>query len=123
MNHARYYHGCAFVPSTEKSEDQVVVVGGFQGGPTVESLSTNNEKVWRPKENVPLPGLVWHAVTNAISPNYLLFTVGDGFSGAGSGAIYGLTHSNKWELVGNLRSKRYFHTSLNLPRKDIPDCV
>ena len=120
MNHPRYWHGCAFVPSTEENEDQVVVVAGYRSDSTVEYLSTNS-KEWMLKESVPL-SLWGNAVTKANSPDYLVFSVG-GYSSGGINRIYGLSNTNKWEVVANLKSSRYYHSSLKVPRKHVPNCA
>lgn len=126
MNNVREGNNCAFVPSTGESEDQVVVVAGDGNGSTVEFLSIN-AKEWMKKESVPLTMLYWHGVTNAHSSNYSIYVTG-GFGYPGPiddpiTTIYGFTHSNTWEVVTRLKNSRYGHTSLSLPRKDIPDCV
>ena len=124
MNHPRDDHGCAFVSSTEESEGQVVVVAGYRSGSTVESLSANSANEWMLKESVPINSLVGNAVTKANSPHYLVFSAG-GRSSSGDDikTIYGLSHSNKWEVVGNITNSRSYHSSLNLCRKDIPNCA
>ena len=120
MNHPRYCHGCAFVPSTEDSEDQVVVVAGYGSDSTVESLSTNSNE-WMLKESVPL-SLYGNAVTKANSPDYLLYSIG-GYSSGAINRIYGLSNTNMWEVVANLTNPRYYHSSLSLRKEDIPNCT
>ena len=121
MNHPRYCHGCAFVPSTEDSEDQVVVVAGYGSDSTVESLSTNSNE-WMLKESVPL-SLYGNAVTKANSPDYLVFSVGGRSASGDMKAIYGLSHTNRWEVVANLKNSRSFHSSCNVPRKYLTNCA
>ena len=121
MNHPRYWHGCAFVSSTEEGEGQVVVVAGDGSDSTVESLSTNS-KEWMLKESVPL-SLYGNAVTKANSPDYLVFSVGGRSASGDIKAIYGLSHTNKWEVVANLKNSRSFHSSCNVPRKYFPNCA
>ena len=119
MNHLRSSHGCAFVPSTEKGEDQVVVVGGIKSDSTVESLSTNS-KQWMLKEGWELL-VSGNAVTNSNSPNYLLYFVG-GYNSGEIDKIYGFSHSNSWDYVARLTKTRAWHSSLSLGRTDIPGC-
>lgn len=121
MNHPRDGHGCAFVPSTEESDDQVVVVAGVGSDSTVESLSTNSNE-WMLKESVPL-SLPYNEVTKANSPEYLLYSIGGYSSGMYINKVYGLSNTNKWEVVENMTNSRSFHSSLNVPKKYLPNCA
>ena len=126
MIHAREDHGCTLVQSNVKTEAQVIVVGGVGSDSrlnTVESLQRNSNK-WMSKEPIPLESLLWHAVTHANSPEYLLYSIGgciDTFHCTKT--IYGLTNYNTWKVVANLKFERVHHTSLNVQSKDIPGCA
>ena len=125
MKHPRSSHGCAFVPSTEKNQAQVVVVGGYEGlghanekDSTVETFQANMNE-WTSKNSFPLKNYYSSqrevAVVNSKSPEYLVYSIGGrDYKGYPISTIYGLAHSNQWEVVGSAEYTHSSHTSINL---------
>lgn len=132
MNHGKYAHGCATIPATEDQEAQIIVMGGTtynhypKGDNTTISLNLSSLK-WSIIGETPLNRIHGHTTTNSNSPEYRVYSIGGLYyvpdeEDTFLTAIYGLNHSNKWELVGNLSQGRVYHTSLNIPLQDIPGC-
>ena len=130
MKHPRSSHGCAFVPSTDKTQAQVIVVGGDEWlghanerDSTVETFQTNMNE-WTSKKSFPLKNY-WRefTVVNSKSPEYLVYSIGGrDYKGYPISTIYGLAHFNDWEVVANTVDTHSYHTSLNLQKEDIGGC-
>lgn len=123
MNSARYSHGCTTISSTEDRSTQIIVVGGFESGSSVEILNVSSS-FWFTVAKIPLEDLKDNSLIASNSLHYKLYTIGGRYSGSYSysKAIYGLTYSNTWVYVANLTEGRYGHTSLNVAKNDIPGC-
>ena len=119
MKTARNLHGCTTIPSTEKRNAQIIVVGGSFNENTVEILDISSNS-WFNAGNVPLPGPIANSLAVSNSPEYKVYSIGGSPSGR---AIFGLTQSNAWVHVGNLTEERRFHRSLNVDKEDIPGCA
>ena len=125
MNYARYEHGCLTIPSTVNTNAQIVVVGSDKWNESsveVLDVSTNS---WSIVAKTPLNSMRTMSITTSKSPEFQLYlTSGISFRSRGfEKAIYGLTYSNEWKLVGNLNKKLGYHTTLNLEQNEIPGCI
>ena len=120
MNRGRRYHGCTTIPSTNGGNAEIIVVGGRSSEDTVESLAVASDS-WVNIAQTPIRNLKAHSIVASNSPEYKLYSIGGDSSGFVS-SIYGLTNSNTWEFIGNISAARGYHTSLNIPQKDIPGC-
>ena len=129
MSHRRRLHGCTFVPKTNKTRAQVIVVAGKHSEDTVERLDVVS-KEWKTIGKTPFPNktLEYNAIRSpaliyANSTEFILYSIGGWSSLQGYGplkGIYGLTHSYEWKHVQNLTMQRAFHTSVML--RDILGC-
>ena len=120
MNGPRAWCGCTTIPSTEERNAQIVVVGSFNSKSTVEILDVSSNS-WFNVAKIPFTqSLYGNSLTASNSPEYKLYSIGGTVS---NGAIYGLTQSDGWVHVGNLTENRWYHTSLNVDKKDIPGCA
>ena len=126
MNEIRQSHGCT---TTYLDNSKVVlVVGGYDENNYLDTMEMydplkNEWKVHSTRLPLPLQGL---QVVNSHSLNRLAYAIGGfGFGGSQVGsqtAIYGLSRTEKWELVGNLKQKRYYHASLNIKSNEFQVC-
>ena len=122
MNSARYSHGCTTISSTWERSTQIIVVGGFESGSTVEILNVSSSS-WFNVAKIPLEDLKDNSLIASNSLQYKVYSIGGRYSESIlTKAIYGLTYSNTWIHVGDLTEGRARHTSLNVARKDIPGC-
>ena len=122
MNSARYSHGCTTIPSIGERSTQIIVVGGFESGSTVEILNVSSSS-WFNVAKIPLEDLKDNSLIASNSLQYKVYSIGGRYSGSIlTKAIYGLTYSNTWVYVANLTEGRYGHTSLNVAKNDIPGC-
>ena len=124
LNEARRYHGCA--TASYKGAVHVFVVGGYNGN-RLDSMEVFNVKEERWIEDfrstklpVPLDSL---QVVQAHSPDFLVYAVG-GVSNdiLVVSTIYGLSRNKQWEKIGDLKTKRYWHATVNIASNDIPGC-
>ena len=116
MLNERRFHSCLYVPPTAETKGQVIIIGGSKSNATVESFDSS--KTWKTIEKLPYEGFTRDfVVTNANAPEYLFYLI------AGpTKEIYGLLRSNHWAILGHLSEPRSEHTTLNIPRKNIPGC-
>ena len=130
MNEAREGHGCT--TTTINGLKTVLVVGGRDQYLTplktmeLYDTSTNEWKIhswFLPNELEDLQ------VLHSRSLKYFAYLIGgyyqwdyDKPESRAQSAIYGWNRKLKWELVGNLKQKRYAHASLNLRKNDLPGC-
>ena len=62
-------------------------------------------------------------VVHANSPDFLVYVVGGADSNDDSvSTIYGLSKNKQWEKIGDLKTKRYWHATVNIASNDIPGC-
>ena len=125
MNYARSQHGCITIPSTLKTNAQIIVVGGDKRNESAVEVLDVSSNSWSIIANSPLLGMRTMSLTTSNSPEYQFYLSG-GISSSESEFekfILGLTYSNEWKLVGNLKRKLGYHTTLNLDKKDIPGCA
>ena len=125
MKEARYVHGCA--TAHYNGSDHVFVVGGEgHWGSKFDSIEVFNvnEGKWIDafrSANLPVP-LAFPQVVEANSANYFVYAVGGRGNLGGVSTIYGLNYSKQWEKIGNLATKRFYHTTINMGSNDIPGC-
>ena len=115
MKEARHSHSCT---TTFLGNSKVVLVaGGYDGNRNLDMM-----EMYDPSKNkwtihsarLPLP-LQRFQMVNSHSLNYLAYVIGGwGSDWNVKGTIYGLSRTEKWELVGNLKQKRESHRSLNI---------
>ena len=121
MNQARRSHGCA--KASMNGLDNVISVGGIdENFDTLDSLETFKvkENKWiRQSSKLPIPLYGLQAI-RANSPQYLVYVTGGQNSNGYQPTIYGLRYNLKWILIGNLTTKRSYHSSVNLRLKYIP---
>ena len=123
MNDVRFRHGCT--TTIFGNSKVVIVVGGYDG-----NGFSNKMEMYHPLKNewtlhssrLPLP-LVTPQVVSSHSLNYIAYAIGGYANGEAQSAIYGLSRTEKWELVGNLKQKRGYHASLNINYNYLPDCI
>ena len=124
MNEIRLYHGCT---TTIFGTSNVVLVVGGNNIDDIEQWNTM--EMYHPMKNewtlhssrLPLP-LTDLQVVNSHSLNYIAYAIGGYSNGEAQSAIYGLSRTEEWELVGNLEQKRNGHASLNIKNNDYPVC-
>ena len=129
MLNRRRLHGCVYVPMTNKTGAQVIVVAGKHSLDTVETFDVSSRE-WKTIGKTPFPNgtleynaLRSPAVINANSMDFILYSIGGWSSYQSYGAfkgIYGLTPSYEWKFVQNLTKGRAFHTSLIV--RNVPGC-
>ena len=123
MTYARSQHGCITIPSTAKSNAQIVVVGGDKWNESSVEVLDVSSNSWSLIAKTPLNRMLRMSITTSKSSEYQLYLSGGISFGDFEKAILGLTYSNEWKLVGNLKRKLGFHTTLNLDKNDIPGCA
>ena len=115
MNQARRSHGCA--KASMNGLDNVISVGGIdENFNTLDSLETFKvkENKWiRQSSKLPIPLYGLQAI-RANSPQYLVYVTGGQNSNGYQPTIHGLRYNLKWTLIGNLTTKRSYHSSVNL---------
>ena len=140
MEHKRRWHACISIAGNNKAKGGVYVIGGMDAEKnfenTIEKLEFGANK-WVTKGEISgsLADLLLQTVAEANSQDYILYSIGGNkrydtiftrshglYQYRSQNGIYGLTHSYEWKLVGNLINGRIYHTSLNMLRKDIPNC-
>ena len=122
MNEIRRWHGCT--TTTSGNSKVVLVVGGYDENNYLDTMEMYDplKNEWKLKSTrLPLP-LYGLQVVNSHSLNYLAYAIGGDGNVDYQTAIYGLSRTEKWELVGNLKQKRYIHASLNIKNNDFPGC-
>ena len=123
MKEKRRYHGCT--TTIFGASKVVLVVGGYRSGNTWDTM-----EMYHPLKNewtlhstrlpLPLHGL---QVVNSHSLNYFAYAIGGSQGGSGrQTAIYGLSRTENWELVGNLKQKHAFHASMTIKNNGFPVC-
>ena len=125
MNEARYDHGCA--TASYKDEVHVFVVGGTNENGYSDSMEVFNvmEEKWiNDFQNTILPVPLYDLqVVPAHSPEYFVYTVGGAdLNGNSISTIYGLNKNKQWEKIGDLKTKRFGHATVNYASNDIPKC-
>ena len=121
MNEVRKDHGCAAtIFGTSKV---ALVVGGNNRNGFLDTMEMYDSNEWTlHSTRLPLPRF-YLQIVNSYSLNYLVYAIGGyGRPGDVQGEIYGLNKTEKWELVGNMKQKRYMHASLNIKSNDFPIC-
>ena len=124
MNEVRLGHGCT---TTFFNNSKIALVVGGNGLDLDTKLNTMEMYVpWKDEwtlHSTRLPlSLCCLQVVKSHSLNYLMYVIGGRTELDSQKAVYGLTKSMKWELATNLTQKRFDHVSLNIGRKDAPDC-
>ena len=122
MNEVRRLHGCA--TASYKGVAHVFVVGGYNGN-KLDSMEVFNvkDKRWiddfrSTKLTVPLTRL---QVVHANSPDFLVYAVGGRDSNYDPvSTIYGLRKNKQWEKIGDLKTKRSNHATINIETNPIP---
>ena len=119
MNEARSSHGCA--TASYNGAVHVFVVGGFKGNynERFDSMEVFNvmEERWiddfrSTKLPVPLSTL---QVVHAHSPDFLVYAVGGMDSNGNTvSTIHGLNKDKQWEKIGDLKTKRESHSTVNI---------
>ena len=122
MNEIRRWHGCT--TTTSGNSKVVLVVGGNDGNKNLDTMEMydplkNEWKLHSTRLPLPLYGL---QMINSHSLNYLAYVTGGYANGETQTAIYGLSRAEKWELVGNLKQKRYKNASLNIKSNEFQVC-
>ena len=115
MKEAKISHACT---TTFLGNSKVVLVaGGYDGNRNLDTMemydpSKNKWTFHSARLPLPLQGL---QMVNSHSLNYLAFVIGGfGNNWEEQKAIYGLSKTEKWILVGNLNQKYRNHASLNI---------
>ena len=123
MKESRNGHGCT--TTIFDNSKVVLVVGGNGIGnkilDTMEMYHLSNNEWTLHSTRLPSP-LVYHQVVNSHSLNYIAYVIGGYGTGGFQNAIYGLSITEKWELVDNLNQKRGSHASLNIKFNDFLVC-
>ena len=114
MNEIRYSHGCT--TTIFGNSKVVLVVGGDLDTMEMYDPLKNEWKLKSTRLPLPLSAL---QVVNSHSLNYLAYIIGGGGNIGQEKTIYGLSKTVEWKLVGNLKQKRRYHSSLNIRANDI----
>ena len=111
----RFYHECAIMD--ELGTKKIYVVGGFYQS-SIEIMELSNTEWKLSAAKLPIPLFAYQIVASN-SLNYLFFLIGGDKRNDPQSQIYGLEKSNlEWKEVGNLQTKRYLHTTVNVDFDD-----
>ena len=126
MNEAKRDHGCA--TASYKGAAHVFVVGGYNGNyESLDSMEVFNvtEERWIDdfrSTKLPFP-LAYLQVVHANSPDFLVYAVGGRDSNLSPvSTIYGLNKHKQWKKIGDLKTKRNTHATINSGLNAIPGC-
>ena len=122
LNEARYGHDCA--TASYNGDVHVFVVGGRRNSDDyLDSMEVFNvmEERWiedfrSTKLPVPLDSL---QVVEGNSPDFLVYVVGGDSNDVPIPTIYGLSKNKQWEKIGDLKTKRYSHATINIGQYEI----
>ena len=111
MIQTRFFHECTIMD--ELGTKKIYVVGGFYQS-SIETMELSNAEWKLSAAKLPIP-LYAYQIVASNSLNYLFFLIGGDKRSDPQSQIYGLEKSNQeWKEVGNLQTKRYLHTTVNV---------